>query len=293
MASMHEANGCATCYCTGEGGKESGCVEMRLVVSSLRGRAAWELVRQTLVFGRERINDDGAQTAGESKRLARPLTHPHARTPTPGENVGECSRVWWQARAVAASSKGEIFVQAAGAFITGAAKRHDHAVETLQAAQNSAGVAKRDSRWANSISPSRADCCAHPIARQQSSSRPWLLSPIHQPAKPVNPPIYHLPRTSAARAKDPADPTPPSCLCLSARLFASRPSTFAASPSPPPPSPITPDFPKPHASSVLTTTFCRPAATRVLCCTPGFLKLFPPSTSRLPPRQNSFYEPAL
>jgi hypothetical protein len=223
MASMHEANGCATCYCTGEGGKESGCVEMRLVVSSLRGRAAWELVRQTVVFGRERIHDDGAQTAGESKRLARPLTHPHAR-PRLGrtwENARECGRRRGQSLP---ALEARYSYRLQEHYYYWRCKEARPRSRHLQAAQNSAGVAKRDSRWANSISSSRADCCAHPIARQQSSSRPWLLSPIHQPAKPVNPPIYHLPRTSAARAKDPADPTPPSCLsvCLPVCLLADR-----------------------------------------------------------------------
>jgi hypothetical protein len=101
MASMHEANGCATCCCKGEGGKESGCVEMRLVVSSLRARHAARLVRRAAVFGSERIHNDSAQTASESKRLARPrpplLGRAHPPTPTRvwGERERGRMRVWW------------------------------------------------------------------------------------------------------------------------------------------------------------------------------------------------------
>jgi hypothetical protein len=73
--------------------RADGCVEMRLVVSSLRARHAAKLVRRRAVFGSERIHNDSAQTAGESK-LWRDhccwgeLTHPRLRA------WGEGGRAW-------------------------------------------------------------------------------------------------------------------------------------------------------------------------------------------------------
>ena len=118
-----------------------------------------------------------------------------------------------------------------------------------------------------------AHCYAHPIALESAGSRPWLLSPSINPS---NPSIYRVPRNSSSCSA--RETKGPYSTLLSARLFARRPSTSSCTSSSSFPSQLLAAIPpKPHASSVLTTTFSR--LSLPACCA-ALPKLFLPRLRR-------------